>query len=119
MFDPPGRYDFTIIASQTWNTPFYLTTDTAGASALNLTGYTGVLQIGPPANITLTTPSGGLFITPGASGIVTPLLTPAQTGAVPATPRVQWSLYLTDTNGNGGYPLLGAINWTTALPTVT
>lgn len=79
-----GIYNATIDQGATWSVTITYT-DSAGAP-INLTGYTAAMQVrqqysSEVADLTLTSPSGGIVITP-LTGVVVITMTAAQTGAL-------------------------------------
>ncbi len=80
----PGSYDFTIYQGATFSR--VLTWKDANNALINVTGYTGRLQIrtspdAPSAFVNLTTENGGITLG-GALGTITLLITASQTSLI-------------------------------------
>lgn len=79
-----GIYNATIDQGATWSV--VVTYKDSAGTPINLTGYTAAMQVrqqysSADADLTLTSPSGGIVITP-LTGVVTITMTAAQTAAL-------------------------------------
>jgi hypothetical protein len=117
----PAQYNTTVyqVAQDTpdaniaWAVAFTLT-DTNG-DPLDLTGYAAEFVVGPPVNLTLSTPSAQLVIE-GLSGEVSVSLTVLQVNAVFPGARPGYFLQLTDSLGNTGVAVNGVMYWSASNP---
>jgi hypothetical protein len=97
-----------------WTLTFTFYTDDAQQEPLNLTGYSCLMVIGPPVNITLSsagTYSDGLSLG-DSTGVLTATLSTAQTCVQSSLAEPHYYVSLTPEAGpGGGIPVHGTLFW--------